>query len=137
MIKLTKDSVLKALDEVIAEYGEDYVYQQSNDSDTPSCLYAKLSEDGEAVPDCIVGHILAKHGVDMGPMVYDKRTLTGRELSTGQAYSVLSHMAHAGLVKYDGSVSKALTGGQSLQDHGATWGEAAKDIRATLNNYSL
>jgi hypothetical protein len=137
MIKLTKDSVLRALDEVIAEYGEDYVYKQNNDVDAPACLYAKLNEDGEAVPDCIVGHILAKHGVDMGSMVYDKHTLTGRELSTGQANSVLSHMAHAGLVKYNRSVSMALTAGQNLQDTGYTWGEAAQQIRENLNHDSL
>lgn len=58
MVKFTKDAVIAALEEIVKEKGEDYVYPQA-EKFLP-CVYAV---DGE--PSCIVGQVIAKIDPDL------------------------------------------------------------------------
>lgn len=62
MRTITRDDVLRVMREVVAEFGEDYVYQPPAGS---TCVYVHLDEDGEACPSCIVAQVLHRLGVPL------------------------------------------------------------------------
>lgn len=110
MEALTYDRAVELAREVVAEFGEDYVYPQDHKvaespSSVPSCVYV---HDGK--PSCLVGQILYRHGVDLDDLATQE--FTG-------AWIVAGKFAAANL-----KTCYFLDAMQSLQDKGSTWGEA-------------
>lgn len=64
MKTITWDDVLRVMREVVAEFGEDYVYQLVPD-EGGQCLYVHRDEDSEGVPGCIVAQVLHRLGVPL------------------------------------------------------------------------
>lgn len=112
----TIDQVLEALDFVVAERGEGYVYPDEwRDGGTSHGLCRYVTPDGTG-PACIVGAVMVRVGVPLN-------RLTGCE---GQSADYVL----AKLFRLGGSVqSEILTQAQSVQDTGGTWGRARAEAR--------
>lgn len=112
MEKLTYERAVELAREVVAEFGEDYVYPESvkvveNEGTPPQCLYVH-----EDKPSCLVGQILHKYGVSL-------------------AVLSLNEFRNARVVSWQlaGADDKArffLSSAQESQDKGESWGTAVE-----------
>lgn len=110
MINLTFDDVARYAQEGIQERGGDYIYKgHGPKQDGPRCKYVH-----EGQPDCFVGLILHKAGVE----------LTEEMNSLGPAATALVTLKDNGVLAYDYKTSHFLRFLQSEQDAGITWGIA-------------
>lgn len=122
MITKTYDETLATLREVVAEAGEDFVYQ---DHYGESCYY---SIDGE--PACFVGRVLAKWGVDLTPMDSE---YTGAGAMIGLfAGALLDHLRLMGVLEVDDLGVSLLWEVQTGQDNGEAWGKALSEALAYI-----
>lgn len=102
--------------EVVAEFGEDYIYPESHkvlfpNQEQATCVYV---HDGK--PSCLVGQILHRHGVSL-------EELALRENIGG--FSVTEATTDT-----EGHVSSFLSNMQWRQDEGWTWGAALDSANA-------
>lgn len=110
---LTYDRAVELAREVVAEFGEDYVYPENQkrpetDGSLPSCVYVH-----EGCPSCLVGHILHRHGVSL------------EDLSQNEfrgAWFVSVKCADA-----DEKARTFLDAAQGSQDKGDTWAVAVEN----------
>ena len=100
---LTAEAVHKTLEDIVAEYGEDYIYTDD------ICQYGD-PETGE--PLCIVGHVLYR----LEPAAF-RRIIEG----WGSNTAPLSNLTD---VQFDEAVGNALSVVQAVQDLRMPWGEA-------------
>jgi hypothetical protein len=114
--------VLHTLDQVVFEFGEDFVYEKTvrkgQYADTAQCWY--VTEDGTE-PSCLAGHVLYRLGVSLD-------RLAGRE---GIVVDALPS-ATGDLTEVAVAV---LAMAQRVQDRGEPWGrarDAARDYARTL-----
>ena len=113
MEELTYDRAVELAREVVAEFGEDYVYPENQkrpetEGCLPSCVYVH-----EGCPSCLVGHILHRHGVSL------------EDLSQNEfrgAWFVSGEWAGA-----DEKARTFLEGAQGSQDNGDTWAVAVEN----------
>lgn len=98
MIELSVERALELLREVVAEFGEDHVY------DNPDYVHGDQ-------PGCIAGHVYHRAGLELA-------RLAEREGVVAYASSFLN------VVSGDGP--RILGAAQRQQDDGKTWGEALK-----------
>lgn len=111
MINLTFDNVVRYAQEGIQERGGDYIYK-GHKVLTPGAPRCKYVHEGQ--PDCFVGLILHKAGVE----------LTEEMNSLGPAANALVMLKDNGVLAYDYKTSHFLRFLQSEQDAGITWGNA-------------
>ena len=136
MINLTVESVLKSLDELVEEYGAAHRYQRHSGDDGPGCLYAKVV-DGEPVPDCIVGHVLVRHGFPVEELLF-KRGRDGKVVNKYGVHSIsdnLLKMIQEGLATAERGVVLLLDGVQSNQDWGMPWDDAVEKAKTVLHKF--
>lgn len=108
---LTYDRALELLREVVAEVGEDHVYDPPEGED--GCLY--VHGDG---PGCIVAHVMVRAGVSL-------EELRSVELSTPLADGTGPYGPGALWARWgDRDALRLLFLVQEEQDSGRTWGEA-------------
>lgn len=116
---ITLAEAISHAEAIVAEFGEDHVYHLVVDDAFGDCYY--VSDDGR--PDCIVAHILHRHGVpiealkmwenhnahEMGPkgLTSNRAPAPTRPLVTAEAVPFLSEL-------------------QGSQDQGSTWGLALR-----------
>jgi hypothetical protein len=122
MINLTYEDAVKFAREAVAEQGEDFVYD-SEYRYRGQCVYAKRTVDGNVVPSCLVGVVLAKAGLDMNLMVADSGT-RGGPYAYGGASAVIALMREAGHIQASPKAVEFLTHAQCEQDAYETWGAA-------------
>lgn len=110
---LTYDRAVELAEEVVAEFGEDYVYPQDHKDpgvepgDVPMCVYVH-----EGKPSCLAGQILHRHGV----------SLEALSLNEGVgAWGVSAALAQA-----QSPAREFLLQAQRVQDQGGTWGKAVQ-----------
>ena len=108
-LPLSYDDTLGLLREVIAEKGEDYVYDSPIEPRS-RCLYV---HDGQ--PGCIVGHVLHRAGVSV-------EGLAGVEDWTPLDHEVVPQFCGWAAEP----ALELLAAVQVEQDAGATWGEALR-----------
>jgi hypothetical protein len=85
---------------IVDAKGEDYVYPRQE-----ACVY--FEKDGS--PSCIIGHELAKHGIDYN----DENSV--------------EQLVEAGFIKTDPATREFLLEVQAFQDAGAPWGVALSE----------
>lgn len=110
---LTYDRAVELAREVVADFGEEYVYPENqkrreSESSLPSCVYVH-----EGHPSCLVGHILHRHGVDLDVL--------GNHEFRG-AWFLAGDLAGA-----DAKTRLFLDVVQSSQDGGTTWAQAVNN----------
>lgn len=118
---LKREDVIRVTKELVAEYGEDYVYN----SDGTVCAYGPTDRaDG-----CIVG-LIAKR---LDPEMYNH--LVAYEESalpySAQPWGVINDEDPQGIIQAEDQDLKllyAMQDAQSKQDVGYTWGDAVKPI---------
>lgn len=131
----TYEEVVAAIDEIVAEYGEEYEYQYPEyvDEDgviceSPECVYA----DQQGNPSCIVGVYLSREE----PEIY--ADVIAREW--GSSYGPQS-MAISGVFQglegvqvdcMDGKAKRYLALLQRNQDAGLPWGKATIDAQEEI-----
>ena len=116
---LSEALVTEAIEAVVAEKGEDFVYDVEVHGDGANCLYVK---DGQ--PSCIVGHVMARLGYPLDMFI----GLEGQTPITGPFLDVFSGLP--------GHVAAALNSAQIRQDGGKTWGESLDAYKKYLSQYN-
>lgn len=109
---ITREDALRALEEVVAEAGEDYVYQPPNQGLT--CVYVA---DGR--PSCLVGRALFRLGVSIETLHWLDREFGGfycRDLNDELPEKI----------PMDESAAIAFARAQERQDARCSWGEALR-----------
>lgn len=118
MINLTYKDVLRVAEQVVADVPEDFRYQKRPGPN--SYLYVH-----EGKPDCIVGNILVRMGVQ--PEVFAEYEGVG-------AYSLLGWLEHDGVIKgCEMKVREFLSCFQRRQDNGNTWAGSLEDAKAYMH----
>jgi len=117
------DKAIELLERAVEEKGADYV---DPDADTVGCNYA----DGQGNPLCIVGHVVNYLGVDLRPVVVgedgaEHEELWGHGVSAVELNYATRAAPHPGIRITDDAVW-VLGKAQTMQDNGASWGEAVK-----------
>lgn len=110
MIEITTESVVKGLDALVAQEGEDFIYRKN----AGACTYIK-NDAG----DCIVGRYLVAQGVPVERLKEADGTLSGV-----RAPALLRALKEEGVLDYEERAVAILDVAQDLQDTGETWGEA-------------
>lgn len=109
--EITVAMVLDTMDEVVAEYGEDYVYNGydnvGREEGGMNCAY--LNSDG--TPSCLIGHVLLRLGVP-------KEQFRTANFCTVGTFAEIAHLpvGHAALY--------VMRKAQAVQDERGTWGAA-------------
>lgn len=98
---LDRETALRLLGEVVADFGEDYVYPTELRDVEGVCLYWASGK-----PACLVGHVLHRWGVDV-------------ELLKGGAYD----LPNQGVALTEDAL-EVLADAQRAQDQRMTWGYA-------------
>ena len=114
------EQVLTILDQVVAEFGHDYVYQPPGPGDF-ACLYVH-GKLWYRKPGCLVGQVLHRMGVPL------------RELAKNDKnnVAVTSNSFSVPIVLHD-DTKKVLAEAQRTQDNDQTWGQARDDAYAKAN----
>lgn len=119
MIELSYSTTVKILDDLVEEFGSDYVYEAGP---LGACNYIRKGE-----PSCIVGHVLVKVGVPVKRL----KVADGPFGGGMGAHVLLDGLKEEGVIQFDGSVRSLLREAQYSQDNGNTWGrsvEVAKSL---------
>jgi hypothetical protein len=117
MKHITTEDALRALEEAVAEKGEDYVYPLSNTA-ADLCAYTEFNDRDELVPSCLVGNALHRLGVPLEAMA---------QFNTGHGPKSLAE--ELGL-DGDRAAWLAFRDAQAIQDDGGTWGAALAKAKA-------
>lgn len=113
-IYVSKSDVATGLEAIVAEYGEDFVYQQRDTLSGSRCVYVWQGE-----PDCIVGKLLHRLGVPVEQLARgDGKLLAG---------ALVEHLEELGVISAEDGVSEILDRAQSRQDAGRTWGQSVRE----------
>lgn len=124
----TPELVLEALEEAVAEKGEDYKYEFPEDADG-ECVYS--THDG--APSCIVGYVVKR----LDPELFERlHTAEWEEVDEGERdtpYVFGWWMYTEGQDLDERPAHKALIAAQNKQDGGHTWGEALERAKEVLN----
>jgi hypothetical protein len=139
---ITRAEVAEALDKVVAERGQDYVYPRAENGD--QCLYS--FEDGR--PACIVGAVIAlvdpegferiveKESPQPSPYYGEEEVLVRREAGSVKAIAAIvgkergpEYGAWKPFVTFeDEATVDALLEAQRAQDVNRPWGEARQEF---------
>lgn len=130
-ITLTRENVVKAIEEAVEAKGRAYVYpllpegaDEYGEFEYAICTYVR---DGQ--PSCIVGHALASLGVPV-------EILAGLDAPPGGtgAYRALTGLAKDRVIEYRAEDWEFITGflleAQIHQDGGDSWGDALDKARS-------
>lgn len=114
-MKISAEAVEQALNAVVDEHGEGYLYQYEDSL----CKYRH--RDGK--PGCLVGHVFDRLGV-LDELVGDDDYLNGETVDT------LRMSRSASAWPFDQATTEALCDAQTYQNTGGTWGVAREAFHA-------
>lgn len=119
---LDADQAIVLLREVVAEFGENYIYIKP--AGTQVCVYVHEAGE-EQVPGCIVAQVLHRHGVPMN-VLSQYEGLGAVQLGDGGS------LIRRGLQPLlTGAAGAVLSQAQWAQDSFRTWGVALADAEDT------
>lgn len=129
--------VTQVLDDLVAEFGYDYVYPHARLEETGigKCMYVENKDpenfdliEGVEIedlkPSCIIGHLAVRLGVDMEEL----RRVNEEGFSELCCYIYIPHCD---------PFRQELAQLQARQDKGMCWGEAVHLFKKETNNYGL
>jgi hypothetical protein len=126
-VTLTIADAKRVAHEVVAEFGEDYLYPRQPTGDMlendmgeevpeTACLYVHADDKGRPIPGCLVAHVLHRLGVPLDEMGARENTAAMNLVHALQRAQVV--------LMADNHVDHYLNDIQSQQDEGGTWGQA-------------
>lgn len=108
-IELTDDEVIDGL-KSLAQASPNFVYKTEDDVDgSGGCTYFHGTE-----PGCIVGHLLARHGVQSFDLGFNNG-------------AAVQQLINEGMLRVSHRASKILNEVQRRQDSGTTWGTSVQE----------
>lgn len=121
-IELTSENYLSIMEEVVADFGSDFVYQPGPRDKRPPwqftrCTYNPTEHQGR----CLHGEILHRMGYEV-PLDFEN----------GPVDRVLDHFG-----SHDYALAHAANEAQSYQDLGGTWGGALDSFKYELAGVRL
>lgn len=126
--KITAQEALVALEAVVAEMGADYIYRPPGVADGDGRCFMVHVLDGEAVPGCLIGHVLIKHfGWPIGFF---------RAMNNGVSVSSFSsgiQQVPVGVKPLSEGAAYVLGAAQRGQDTFAPWGDALMKARVAYD----
>ncbi|WMI33977.1 hypothetical protein SEA_ERENYEAGER_107 [Microbacterium phage Erenyeager] len=127
MKTFTDEQVTEAIERVVADRGEDYVYDNGrNKKWEQGCFYA--SKDGES-PSCVVGFVVNA----LNPEAF--RKIVEVEIGGGASFDVQDALAYTdGELNISTEARRALQKAQDEQDGGKPWGDALASYKAVLGD---
>lgn len=128
------DDVLHAMEEIVAEFGNDYVYDRFGRDDR-ICRYAH--EDG---PGCLVGQVLVRLGADLNVIKSVESAHIDRRNTGLSLEELLDELAPTwGSLGYTltPEAVEVLTVAQNMQDVRNTWGRALKRAQERAQELSM
>jgi hypothetical protein len=134
IVELTVKSVTDALLTAVGERGNEYVYtnghgMQAGTRDdrgarlAVTCSYVHNAGTPGECPGCIVGYVLAKHGVSLSVLSQEEG---------GASTELLKNLRNSGVLDCDSTVSRMLDYAQQAQDIGKTWHDAVLSALSVL-----
>lgn len=123
MISLTDEQILADLVAVVAGR-ESFYYEPPLVDDASTCVY--FGEDG--APSCIIGHVLARHGITLADLQRDNPHLGARDYNDAGINMLLGIRLFA----CSDAAASALFNAQRMQDIGHSWGEALTAAEETM-----
>jgi hypothetical protein len=121
---ITSDAVLEIMGEIVAEYGEDYIYEGILDDDGTMCVYV---EPDTECPSCLIGHVLLRLGVNPSVFAYEIFNIAPINFIADSLGHRVSAAALKCMKEAQEVQDRAVTSGY----YGQTWGLAfEKAIRA-------
>lgn len=121
-------TAMRLLEEVVADKGEDYVYEPH--PFTYACQYLHDDE-----PGCLVGHVLHRHGVPI-EVIRQWEGRTAQYLATGKSLLTLSSARPELEPLADHPAASILIAAQQAQDVSLPWGKALQAARARFEAIS-
>lgn len=118
MQQITREGFTKALQDAVADAGDDYVYPREN-----GCQYVH-----NGAPSCLIGHALHRMGAPI------KELATFDSYRPGITASAETALRHLGCP--DSRLRCAAEAAQQAQDDGKTWGRARDVFLRVLNGHS-
>jgi hypothetical protein len=119
MVEYSFDQVRRALEEVVREHGDDFVYSKPLGRFT--CAYVHSGPDGEDVPGCIVAKVLHT----LSPDLFRRLAEVENREGTFGVHEFETHGYLPGV--FDRPTRKYLGWAQSEQDTFNTWGLARRE----------
>ncbi|URP22096.1 hypothetical protein SEA_BIG4_338 [Microbacterium phage Big4] len=146
---LNRENVKAAFEQIIAQYGRDYQYQQirrAGDGPDMGCYYTvpKTDESAPYQPACIVGHVInivmPETLTVLGELEDHEACSTGAgNLLDGSWFGFADEDGHVPEQAFtlvadetDEPLIAAVARAQTIQDDGGTWGEAYDGYLARL-----
>lgn len=132
-MKIDGKKALELLEEVVAEKGEDYKYEYTEDEllRNTGCRYF-TDTDTDLRPRCIIGHVFAKLTDDTNPFLSQR---VAHEYDAGG--KTVNAIAFGSLnLDVDQVAVRVWQAAQSMQDSRLTWGKALAHARETLAAWS-
>ena len=130
--KFSMADVIKAMQEVVDEQGEDYEYESIGGA----CYYG----DRDGNPSCIVGHVIHK----LDPEAFDHVVKIEREWDSCAAKGLTRVADGAGLSEsnrylpedfWDANTAFVLQAAQGAQDLGSPWGSVLVQAEQRARDY--
>lgn len=118
-IHLSFEQALAGLEKAVAAKGEDFKYEApvvDEEEGLTMCMY--FSRTGQ--PSCIVGHVLADHGVSVDDLGHWNEDAT--------VHTLVDHS----VLDVDARTTLLLRRAQEMQDNGHPWGKALAEAKAEV-----
>lgn len=128
-------TISNALEEIVNEYGADYVYERPEKDEygttTGSCLYVHHLKDGRYVPGCIIGHLLVRLGE------ISMESFPGTRANGLTVTAFLNGYSRENLrEEFTVKARTLMTRVQEQQDAGDTWGKSLEYGRNWVKDYN-
>ena len=126
---ITVEDVVATLQEIVAEFGADYVYKPPAEEEAynadrwsaSSCLYVHKDKDtGNPIPGCLVAQVLHRKGVSL------------LDLAPHEGKSFFDFYERFDI---DGDAARLLTTAQGYQDDNVAWGDAVAQALGDNDQY--
>lgn len=115
---MTRAEVLEIMTQVVAEYGEDFVYKKVD-------MVCLNWHDG--CPSCLIGHVMHRWGMSADFLAQFRASEVG---------TLVGYYSKAHPVVVEEGVTKLLGAAQTVQDDGGSWGYALLVAREVNEEFS-
>ena len=118
---ITFEQALAGLEKAVRLKGRSYKYEPPVVDDADGLTMCMYFETDSGQPSCIVGHVLADHGVTL------------ESLGPANADETVGSLVASDVLALDARTEALLVRAQQEQDNGTSWGEALRQAKATVN----
>lgn len=123
---MTADEVLGIMAQVVAEYGEDFVYTKVIPA---GYTYPVCQNWHDGCPSCLIGHIMHRWGMPEDVLENNRSMGVTTLLSRFQVRHIN--------MRIEAGAQRAMTAAQNAQDEGVPWGDCLEKARDAVADWRL